>query len=87
MAWPAAFEAAIRRNLTDLGSEVVLEPDAPLVAFGLDSMGMVALVFDVESALGVVLPDEALLPETFATAGSLWAAVESALAVQHASRD
>jgi acyl carrier protein len=44
---------------------------------GLDSMHAIQLLFAVEDAYSVSLPDELLTDSTFDTAGSLWAAVES----------
>lgn len=55
-----------------------LTPDAGLRALGLDSMRAVELLFAVEDAYAVVIPDERLTDETFATVGSLWAVVEAA---------
>lgn len=44
---------------------------------GLDSMRAIQLLFAVEDAYQVSLPDELLTDSTFDTAGSLWAAIES----------
>lgn len=44
---------------------------------GLDSMRAIQLLFAVEDAYQVSLPDELLTDDTFDTAGSLWAAIES----------
>ncbi|MEU6854789.1 phosphopantetheine-binding protein [Actinacidiphila alni] len=52
-----------------------LSPDADLAALGLDSMGVVQLLADLEDHFGVELDDELLTEETFATVGSLWATV------------
>jgi acyl carrier protein len=38
-------------------------------------MRAVELVFDLEDELDVLLPDEAMTADTFATAASLWAAL------------
>lgn len=52
--------------------------DASLHDLGLDSMQSIELLFAIEDDFGVSLPDEALTESTFATAGSLWAAVRDA---------
>jgi acyl carrier protein len=44
---------------------------------GLDSMQSIDLLFAVEDAFGVSLPEEYLNDTTFATAGSLWRAIEA----------
>ncbi|WIM99845.1 phosphopantetheine-binding protein [Actinoplanes oblitus] len=49
--------------------------EASLSDLGLDSMQSIELLFAIEDDLGVSLPDEVLTESTFATAGSLWAAV------------
>jgi acyl carrier protein len=46
-----------------------------LTSLGLDSMGVVALLVDLEQEYDVELPDDILNEATFATVGSLWAAV------------
>ncbi|MFG1837143.1 acyl carrier protein [Micromonospora sp. NPDC049175] len=45
---------------------------------GLNSMKAIDLLFTIEDELGVSLPDEDLNDSTFATAGSLWRAVQRA---------
>jgi len=42
---------------------------------GLDSMGAIELLFQLEDAYGFLMPDELLSDETFETAGSLWGAI------------
>ncbi|MDX3112513.1 acyl carrier protein [Streptomyces scabiei] len=45
---------------------------------GLDSMQAIELLFAIEDAFGVALPDEAMNHATFATAGSLWKVISAA---------
>lgn len=61
-------------------------PDAALRDLGLDSMRAVELLFALEDGYDIVFPDELLTDATFATAGSLWAAIESLLLTAEASR-
>jgi acyl carrier protein len=49
-----------------------LRPDTDLVAAGLDSMRAVQLITEIEEAYEVIIPDEALLGDVFATPGDLW---------------
>ncbi|KAA2255384.1 acyl carrier protein [Solihabitans fulvus] len=51
--------------------------DSSLRDLGLDSMQAVELLFAIEDTYQVSLPDELLTDTTFATAGNLWAAIES----------
>lgn len=43
----------------------------PLAELGLDSMRSINLLLDLESALGVVFPDEELMPENFHTVAAI----------------
>ena len=62
-------------GLIDAVAEIVDEvlpgsnggPDASLIDAGLDSIGMVTLLSEVESRLGVIVPVEQVLPENFAS--------------------
>jgi acyl carrier protein len=71
------FVAVLRPYLPQLGPDAELPPDIALQALGLDSISAVAMVIDLESHLGVSMPDKLLKAETFATASSLWQALES----------
>jgi acyl carrier protein len=44
---------------------------------GVDSLKSVTLLLDIESTLGVSIPDELLTAESFATVGSLWNTIET----------
>ncbi len=59
----------------DNGDEIQF--DRPLTELGLDSVAVIQLMIDIEMTFDVVFPDELLSAETFETAGSLWAVVES----------
>lgn len=52
--------------------------DSRLRELGLDSMKSIDLLFAIEDTFDVSLPDEDLNDTTFATAGSLWRAVDAA---------
>ena len=78
----ATFEAILRKRLKFLEPEAALPDDAALQELGLDSMQAVELLLDLEDELGIVLPDEAMTAETFATPGSLKAAVAAASDVE-----
>lgn len=61
-----------------------LAEDDDLAALGLDSMGVVQLVTDLEESFAFELPDALLTEDTFATAGSLWAALAEFVAPEPA---
>jgi acyl carrier protein len=52
--------------------------DTQLRELGLDSMQAIELMFALEDTFGLQLPDEALVEDTFRTAGNLWNAAMSA---------
>jgi acyl carrier protein len=70
-AWPAEYEDVLRQHLP-LAGDGRLRPDAELVDLGLDSLGLVALLVDIEETFRVEIPDELLNGETFASVGALW---------------
>lgn len=69
------FVTILREHLRFAGDGDV-DPDANLRDLGLDSMGAVQLLFAVEDAYGVVIPDERFTDSTFESGGALWAVVE-----------
>jgi acyl carrier protein len=52
-----------------------LAPDDSLPELGLDSMGTVSVLVELEQAFSVTFSDELLVPDTFATPGNLWSAL------------
>jgi acyl carrier protein len=68
-AWPR-FLALVRDHC---GIEVdTVDPDRKLTDLGLDSMARVSLLISVEEAFGIVVPDEKLTADAFATPMTLW---------------
>lgn len=73
---PLRFREVLRPHLPYAVADD-LTPDDDLAALGLDSMGVVQLLADIEDGYDVELPDEILNEETFATVGSLWSALST----------
>jgi acyl carrier protein len=73
--WPQQFEAVLRAHVPSLAGDVPIEPHASLFDLGLDSLATVALLVGIEDAFGIMIPDEDLSPNTFATPMDLWAVV------------
>ena len=84
--WSEPFERAVRGHLHYLPRDVALEPDAPLRDLGLDSLGAVDLLADLEAGFGVRFTDEALDLDTFSTAGTLWTTLSSLPRVEGAAQ-
>jgi acyl carrier protein len=72
------FLEILARYLPVLGDRP-LTGDSALRDLGLDSMHSIDLLFDLEEAFGIAVPDEDLNGTTFETAGSLWAVVSALL--------
>jgi len=68
---PAQFQEVLRPHLPYAGAGD-FDSDDDLASLGLDSMGVVQLLADLEDHYQVELPDEIVNEETFATVGSLW---------------
>ncbi|MEU9835629.1 phosphopantetheine-binding protein [Streptosporangium sp. NPDC048047] len=75
---PDSFKSLLRIHLPYADAER-LTPQDQLGALGLDSMGVVRLLVDVENTYGVELPDDLLNESTFRTVGSLWGTLSSCL--------
>lgn len=70
--WDQQFEDVLRRHLPFLPAGEGLAGDASLRDLGLDSLGTVELLAELESAYGVRFVDDALSLETFETPAVLW---------------
>jgi acyl carrier protein len=66
----------VRSHLKYLAPTEPLGEDASLKNLGLDSMAAVTLLVDIEDEFDVALPDSEIIPATFETVASLWAAVQ-----------
>ena len=65
------MHTVLRQHLRLLEQNQPIPPDADLGALGLDSMGAINLLLDLEQALDIKIPDEMLTAETFQTAALL----------------
>jgi acyl carrier protein len=74
MSMNERFTSAVIPHLKFLDGRT-LTAESSLPELGLDSMQAIDLLFDLEDAFGVPLPDDELSDTTFATAGNLWSAV------------
>ena len=70
----------LRGHLRFLGEGDPLDPDASLAELGLDSLGVIDLLVEIEEAFEVTLPDELITAESFSTANHILALVDQAAA-------
>ncbi|MBB5119025.1 acyl carrier protein [Streptomyces eurocidicus] len=75
--WDQQFEDILRRALPYMEPGETILADLELRDYGLDSLGIVDLLMDLESTYGVQFRDESLSRETFATPAGLWATLSS----------
>ncbi|MGY0064945.1 phosphopantetheine-binding protein [Streptomyces sp. LZ34] len=78
-AWDPQFESIMRETLRFLPDDEELEPDLNTSSAGLDSVASVELLVAVEGAFGIVVPDELIVPETFATPAGFWKVIHGLL--------
>ncbi|CAM5506372.1 hypothetical protein SALBM311S_05428 [Streptomyces alboniger] len=72
--WDSRFEELLRSAAPMLPAGSI-DPSEDLRNAGLDSMASVELLLQIESTYAIVVPDEALTQQTFATPRDLWAVV------------
>ena len=70
------FEEVVRRHVS-LAPDAALPFEADLSALGLDSLGAVTLLVDLEDTFGVSFPGALLTADTFRTTAALERAVLS----------
>ncbi|MGW7353312.1 acyl carrier protein [Streptomyces phytohabitans] len=75
--WDQSFEELLRKHLSLLEAEDEITADLSLRDYGLDSMGMVALLSGLEDTYNVRFVDDALNFENFATPATLWETVSA----------
>ncbi|MEU4792133.1 phosphopantetheine-binding protein [Micromonospora tulbaghiae] len=73
--WPDAFDDLLRPLLPELPAGAEVPPDEPLAALGLDSLGMVGLMVELEMEFEFSFPEELVTAETFFSGRSLWSVV------------
>jgi acyl carrier protein len=76
--WDSRFEEILRSAVPRLADRPI-EPGQDLRDAGLDSMGSVELLLQLESVYDILVPDEMLTIETFETPADLWRVVNAVL--------
>ena len=77
--WVEEYEKALRVYFWEDMEDSPVDSDTPLAALGIGSVEIVSLIADLEDIFGTALPDSMLTPATFATPGTLWAALDETL--------
>jgi acyl carrier protein len=71
---PRDFLDFLLPHLPELTDEP-FDGDTPLGSLGLDSMGMISLMVDLETKFDFTFPEEEVTAEAFFSANSLWSIV------------
>ena len=74
----AGLQDILRPKLRFLGPNEPVPMDRNLGELGLDSMATIDLLMDIESGLGVTIPDEMITVDTFSTGDHLLEAIRKA---------
>lgn len=69
------FVAVLREFLPYLDESTEPDFDVALADYGLDSLGSISLMLELEDAFAITFPDDKLTPESFSTMNSLWRVV------------
>lgn len=75
-----SFDSVLRRHLRLGSPSMSIDDDDELAANGLDSLGTVSLLVELEETFAISFPGALLTPATFRTPAALRAAVLSLLA-------
>jgi acyl carrier protein len=73
--WSSDFEALLRRHGRDIGPDIVIEPEAPLSALGIDSFALLSMIVEIEGTFEVDIPDAVLASGNFGTPSAVWQAI------------
>jgi acyl carrier protein len=69
-------EHVLRKYLIGVQSTEPLDDEISLRSLGLDSMKSISLMLELESELGVMIPDQYLIPESYETLRALRAMID-----------
>ena len=73
----AALKQFIENNI--ISNEVSIDEHTSLQSIGVDSFSIVEIILFIERKFGLLLPDEKLVPETFASLDSLTQVIKALL--------
>lgn len=75
--WDGQFTLLLRQVLPYLTADMDIAPDLDLSSYGLDSFGIVELIFLIEEEYGIS-PEQIIDLPVFTTPKLLWEAIEDA---------
>lgn len=69
-----SVDSRIRQAINEItlsADALTVPPDTTLDVIGIDSVGMIDLLYKLEEAFGIQIPDDDVTPENFASIASL----------------
>ncbi|MFF3216088.1 phosphopantetheine-binding protein [Streptomyces sp. NPDC002886] len=75
--WDAQFEEILRKHLPYLSPGQAIQESDDLRDLGLDSLGTVSLMADLEDGYKIRFVDDMMRMESFATPAVLWSGIAS----------
>jgi acyl carrier protein len=75
-SWPSGFEKIIRQRLPAIPLDDPVPPDQSLFELGLDSVGAVTLLTELEDHFNIQFDDHLLDLDLFSGVSYLWQAVQ-----------
>ncbi|PJM98522.1 acyl carrier protein [Streptomyces sp. CB01201] len=70
------LQTVIRNQAPDLSEGRPLTADDKLLDLGIDSLGLVELIINIEESFSIVIPDEDMLADNFTSVGTVADLVE-----------
>lgn len=74
--WNQDFDHLLRAHCRHTRPEEPIDPDAAFVNLGVDSLGLLSLIEEVESAFTVVFPPDMLTIEVLFSPAGFWQALQ-----------
>jgi acyl carrier protein len=66
------LEKILRVHARFIPADSDINPEMSLESLGVDSIGMIELILQIETEFDLEIPAEQITPETFATPASIW---------------
>lgn len=66
------LEKILRAHARFTAADSDINPDMSLASLGVDSLGIIELVVEIEDEFDLEIPPDQITPETFATPTSIW---------------
>jgi acyl carrier protein len=66
------LEWILRAHARFIATGTAINPDMSLTSLGVDSLGILQMIVQIEDEFDLEIPPEQITPETFSTPASIW---------------